>query len=800
MDARDEDVQASQDQALDVQGPPSGLTTRPAPLRPHDPRLLGEYRILGRLGEGGMGAVFLGRGRDTGLVAIKVIRTEITRIPRYRERFCREAAAASQVANRCTAAVLDVARDASGALYLVSEFVDGPTLAQAVAARGPLGAVEVERIAIGVAAALSAMHSAGLVHRDLSPANVLLSPLGPRVIDFGLARVSDDAPRGPRGRIAGTPAFMSPEQASGHRVRSATDIFAWGALVVFAATGEPPFGNGTAAQQMRRLQCDDPDFDRVDTALGAAALATIVRVAMRRESAARPSADDLLRHLVRSEDALAAVGPAPATASSAATASHSAPDAVAGLVSVIEMPVVCRTTPVTPTTLPDVSSVLVAAPRRGGDEEVPAPPIATSDASDASDASEASDASNRSGATEANLAPAGMPAPRVPTVTAAHHRGPLGAPHQLGRCPAGPGGGPAGRGPFTFVARLAAQARRGADGRAVTFDHRVVFLPRSRLVRATRSVQGADAPQPGPPAPGAGSTMPSPVATGPLSSPALDGVVPAPRPTRAREWNGPPTAVLLEPLIDPRRAERSERSERSERGSGRAGRTWRLPVIVALAMLAAAVIAVLIVVLAHLRPHSGADRATATAMGPGSVPSGQHGPGGPASTVASTAPTAPAPSRADGRTATPAATTGLDRQVAATPTHAEHATPTPSASPTLGTRSAPSTDQRTSDDRTQTAGGPGTATGPGTSTGSGTTGGTSPATGGSGTGAVMVADVRGRDVASAESTLRAAGLGTARRIARTDQVLPGTVLDQSPSAGLVAPGTVVTLLVAAAPG
>ncbi|MCM3887011.1 serine/threonine-protein kinase, partial [Frankia sp. R82] len=307
MDARDEDVRASQDLALEVQETPNGLTTRPDPLRPGDPRLLGDYQILGRLGEGGMGTVFLGRGRDTGLVAVKVIRAEIARISRYRERFCREAAAARRMARSCTAQVFDVACDVAGALYLVTEFVDGPPLARAVAAQGPLGPADVERVAVRVATALRAMHGVGLVHRDLSPANVLLSPLGPTVIDLGLARVSDDAPRGPRGRLTGAPTYMSPEQASGHRVSGAADIFAWGGLVMFAATGAPPFGTGTTAQQLRRLQCAEPDFDRFDAALGDGVLTALVHAAMSRESATRPSADDLVRALIRPGDAPAAV-------------------------------------------------------------------------------------------------------------------------------------------------------------------------------------------------------------------------------------------------------------------------------------------------------------------------------------------------------------------------------------------------------------------------------------------------------------------------------------------------------------
>ena len=290
MDPRDND-----DAAGAARDSPGGLSTRPAPLRPGDPRDLGDYRILGRLGEGGMGTVFLGRGRDTGLVAVKVIRADIARVPRYRERFRREAAAARRVARFCTAEVLDVVDPAGdGPPYLVTEFVDGPTLARAVAEHGPLGSADVERVAVSVAAALSAIHGAGLVHSDVTPSNVLLSPLGPRVIDFGLARVSDDGPTGPSRRIAGTPAFMAPEQARGHHVTSAADVFAWGGLVLFAATGRRPFGDGSTAEQLRRLLHTEPVIDGLPVELG-----DIVRAAMARDPARRPSAETLLRRLTR---------------------------------------------------------------------------------------------------------------------------------------------------------------------------------------------------------------------------------------------------------------------------------------------------------------------------------------------------------------------------------------------------------------------------------------------------------------------------------------------------------------------
>ncbi|KJE25120.1 serine/threonine protein kinase [Frankia torreyi] len=292
------DTRENVDEVTEPREKTNGLSTRPDPLRPGDPRELGDYRILGRLGEGGMGTVFLGRGRDTGLVAVKVIRADVARIPRYRDRFRREAAVARRVARFCTAEVLDVVDPPDGQPYLVTEFVDGPTLARAIATHGPLGSADLERVAVSVAAALTAIHGAGLVHRDLTPTNVLLSPLGARVIDFGLARVTDEAPSGPSGRVAGTPAFMSPEQARGETVTSAADIFSWGGLVIFAGSGRKPFGDGPTSAQLRRVQHADPTLGDLDPALAA-----VVRAAMRREPGRRPTAEELLRRLVRPGDA-----------------------------------------------------------------------------------------------------------------------------------------------------------------------------------------------------------------------------------------------------------------------------------------------------------------------------------------------------------------------------------------------------------------------------------------------------------------------------------------------------------------
>jgi len=272
-----------------------------APLDEDDPRELGPYILLGRLGDGGMGSVYLARrppgasGSGSGsdeqaLVAVKVIRPDLARLPQFRERFLREAEAARRVARFCTAEVLDV--NTTGRPYLVTEYVDGPTLLAAVRDRGPMPAAELERLGIAVASALTAIHAAGVVHRDLKPANILLSPSGARVIDFGIARAYDTTTGLTEGSI-GTPAYMAPEQALGAQASAAADIHAWGAVLLFAATGRSPFGEGaTPAVLLRRVVDETPDLRGVPEPLR-----PIVAQALAKDPAQRPTAQDLLLQL-----------------------------------------------------------------------------------------------------------------------------------------------------------------------------------------------------------------------------------------------------------------------------------------------------------------------------------------------------------------------------------------------------------------------------------------------------------------------------------------------------------------------
>jgi hypothetical protein len=265
------------------------------PLRPHDPTRLGQYELLGRLGSGGMGVVYAARALQGGdLVALKVIRAELTHRPELRERFRREVAAARRVAPFCTASVLDADVDglAGGVQYIVSEYVAGPTLDRVVRQQGPPPSSGLHALAVGVAGALSAIHAAGIVHRDLKPSNVLLGATGPRVIDFGMARMADGAMLTTHSGSTGTPAYMAPELHQGHEATPAADVFAWGAAIAFAGTGRPVFGGGAGAAVAYRIVWGEPDLDGFDPHLR-----PLVELALAKDPARRPSARELLLRL-----------------------------------------------------------------------------------------------------------------------------------------------------------------------------------------------------------------------------------------------------------------------------------------------------------------------------------------------------------------------------------------------------------------------------------------------------------------------------------------------------------------------
>ncbi|QYC39793.1 Serine/threonine-protein kinase AfsK [Nonomuraea coxensis DSM 45129] len=257
-------------------------------LRDGDPRQAGPYTLLGRLGEGGMGTVYLGRAPDGTRVAVKLITARMSADPGFRRRFAREVAAARRVARFCTAPVLDADVEGDPA-YLVTEYVEGPSLGEAVRASGPLTGSALDGLAAAMAVALRAIHGAGVVHRDLKPSNVLLSQVGPKVIDFGIARFTETEVSS---AIVGTPAYMSPEQVSGSRVGPASDIFSWGCTVAFAASGASPFGSGSVPTILLRIVNEAPELHGLS-----GVLRELVEAATAKNPAQRPTAQDLLDRL-----------------------------------------------------------------------------------------------------------------------------------------------------------------------------------------------------------------------------------------------------------------------------------------------------------------------------------------------------------------------------------------------------------------------------------------------------------------------------------------------------------------------
>jgi serine/threonine protein kinase len=233
-----------------------------SPLAPDDPRTVAGYQIKAKLGAGGMGKVYLSYTPGGRPVAIKVIRPDFAQDPEFRRRFKQEVQAAQRVQGLFTAPVIDC--DTEGANpWLATAYVPGPSLHAAVAEFGPLPVSTIVLLVAGIAEALQVIHSAGIVHRDLKPANVLLASDGPRVIDFGIARAADATSLTASGVTVGSPAFMAPEQASGTGCSSATDIFALGQVAAYAATGTPPFGEGTSTAVLYRIVHEEPDLSRV---------------------------------------------------------------------------------------------------------------------------------------------------------------------------------------------------------------------------------------------------------------------------------------------------------------------------------------------------------------------------------------------------------------------------------------------------------------------------------------------------------------------------------------------------------
>ncbi|KAA8882979.1 protein kinase [Nocardia colli] len=261
------------------------------PLGADDPTRIGDYRLLGVLGAGGMGRVYLGRNAGGRTVAVKVIRPDLVGDNEFRERFRREVTAARRVGGQFTAPVLDADVEADPP-WLATGYVAGFSLTEAVGEYGPFAENSLLVLAHGLAEALVAVHAADLVHRDLKPSNVLLALDGPKVIDFGIARAIDDSQFTTTGKVIGSPGFMCPEQVTGDPVGPATDVFALGGVLVFAATGQGPFGIGDMVQMLWRVVYEEPRLDAVPDRLR-----PLIAACLTKDPAARPTPERIIADL-----------------------------------------------------------------------------------------------------------------------------------------------------------------------------------------------------------------------------------------------------------------------------------------------------------------------------------------------------------------------------------------------------------------------------------------------------------------------------------------------------------------------
>jgi hypothetical protein len=260
-------------------------------LRVGDPEQVGAYRLVGFLGEGGQGAVYRGVAPSGEPVAVKLLHARFSGDAGARSRFAAELAHAGRVAAFCTARILDA--DVRGDRpYLVTEFVDGPTLSEAIAAGAAPRGPALDRLAIATVTALTAIHEAGVVHRDLKPGNVIMGPDGPRVIDFGIARALDISGT-LSSAVVGTPAYMAPEQIGGAVVGPAADVFAWACTMAYASNGATPFGQDSIPAVMHRILHEEPDLGGLS-----GPLRDVVGACLAKDPARRPTAREVLLRLL----------------------------------------------------------------------------------------------------------------------------------------------------------------------------------------------------------------------------------------------------------------------------------------------------------------------------------------------------------------------------------------------------------------------------------------------------------------------------------------------------------------------
>jgi eukaryotic-like serine/threonine-protein kinase len=267
-----------------------GVTSLAA-LQADDPRRVGPYLLLGRLGSGGMGRVYLARSPGGRQVAVKVIRPQLAEDAGFRARFAREVSSARKVSGLFTAQVVDADLD-SPVPWLVTAYVPGTSLSEAVDQQGPLPEATTLALAAGLAEGLNAIHAAGVIHRDLKPSNVLLAPDGPRIIDFGISSAVDATSLTGTGLMIGSPGFMSPEQAEGLPVGPSSDIFSLAGVLIFAARGEGPFGSGDTAALLYRVVHGTANLDQIP-----ARIRPLIGRCLSRDATLRPTASEFLLEL-----------------------------------------------------------------------------------------------------------------------------------------------------------------------------------------------------------------------------------------------------------------------------------------------------------------------------------------------------------------------------------------------------------------------------------------------------------------------------------------------------------------------
>ncbi|MFI1095807.1 protein kinase [Streptomyces sp. NPDC020917] len=260
-------------------------------LRREDPRVVGAFRLHRRLGAGGMGVVYLGADKRGQRVALKVIRPELAEDQEFRSRFAREVSAARRIRGGCTARLVAADLEAERP-WFATQYVPGPSLHDKVAEHGVLPAAEAASIGAALAEGLVAVHEAGVVHRDLKPSNILLSPKGPRIIDFGIAWATGASTLTHVGTAVGSPGFLAPEQVRGAAVTPATDVFAFGATLAYAATADSPFGQGSSEVMLYRVVHEEPDLAGVPDAL-----APLVYACLAKDPSERPSTVQLAERL-----------------------------------------------------------------------------------------------------------------------------------------------------------------------------------------------------------------------------------------------------------------------------------------------------------------------------------------------------------------------------------------------------------------------------------------------------------------------------------------------------------------------